>query len=536
MKMLTERFDVPELYFVTIVITGATIIGIIFFRYLDYPTKVNVPVVGIGVRYTKWLAAVVNVRHARQSIHEGYAKYGHFAFQIPTMTRMDVFICDRQMTREYQNVDDHHLSLRAVMTEFQFKWLLPGQTRDARILPNTVIAKALSWQRMRANKPSDPFFEAFSAEFIQGFQEEVRKLIQDQNSSVASNRPGAVLDPAHGWHAVPCFPFALKVIGRLTTYALFGKPLCRDATFLNMCCRFGDLIPRDAIILRSWPALARPLIVKILSAPRLVGKLRNTLITEMKSRRESHETNPMSDILDFTMDWVDRHPNAGFDDQHIAEMMISTIFAALHTSSQLVVHTIFELASRPEYSDALREEMDECFEKHGKSTKAALDSMYKVDSFIKETQRFNPLDASALARLALKDFTFSNGLHIPKGSVIFTPNSPLFEDERYYKDPKVFDGFRFARMRNDPKSGTMCDLTATNEQSMHFGIGRHICPGRFMVSDEVKLAVVHLLSTFDFCIENFGPRPTNQPFGKFILPDMSAKIWLREKRAEKKNL
>jgi cytochrome P450 monooxygenase len=58
-----------------------------------------------------------------------------------------------------------------------------------------------------------------------------------------------------------------------------------------------------------------------------------------------------------------------------------------------VVHTIFELASRPEYSDALLEEIDACFEKHGKGTKAALDSMFKVDSFIKETQRFNPLDA-----------------------------------------------------------------------------------------------------------------------------------------------
>nr|AGN73059.1 P450 monooxygenase [Epichloe funkii] len=537
MKMLTEHFDFPKLNFATIVISGATIIGIIFLRYLNYPTKVNVPVVGIGVRYTKWLAAIINVRHARQSIREGYAKYGDFAFQIPTMTRMEVFICDRQMTREYQNVDDYHLSFRAVMTEeFQFKWLLPGQAHEARIIPNSVIAKALSWQRTRANKPSDPFFESFSAEFMQGFQEEMRRLIQYQNSSVMSNRSGAVLDPAHGWHAVPCFPLALKVIGRLTTYVLFGKPLCQDATFLNMCCQFGDVIPRDAIILRSWPALARPLIVKILSAPRVMGKLRNILIVEIKSRRESHETNPMSDILDFTMAWVDRHPNASFDDQHIAEMMINTIFAALHTSSQLVVHTIFELASRPEYSDALLEEIDACFEKHGKGTKAALDSMFKVDSFIKETQRFNPLDASALARLALKDFTFSNGLNIPKGSVIFTPNSPIFEDERYYKDPKVFDGFRFARMRNDPKLGLFCDLTATNEQSMHFGTGRHACPGRFMVSDEVKLAVIHILSNFDFCIENFGPRPANQPFGKFLLPDMSAKIWLREKRARKKNL
>nr|AFO69283.2 P450 monooxygenase [Periglandula ipomoeae] len=532
--MLAERFYVPEIYFVAIAIAGATIVGAIFFLYLDYPIEVDVPIVGIGVRYTKWLAALLNVRYARQSIREGYAKaigfqYGDFAFQIPTMTRMDIFICDRQMTREYQNVDDQHLSFRAVMTEeFQFKWLLPGQAHEARMIPNSVMAKALSWQRTRASKPSDPFFEAFSAEFIHGFQEEMRRLTQHQNSSFISSLLCTIPDARSGWHAVPCFPLALKVIARLTTYSLFGEPLCRDAAFLDVCCRFGDAIPRDALILRSWPGWARPFILKLLAAPRLVRKLRKILDTEIKSRRDSREKNLMKDILDFTMAWVDHRPETSFDDWHIADMMINTIFAGLHTSSQLVVHTIFELATRPEYADALREEVKACFEQHGKGTKAALDSMHKVDSFIKETQRFNPLDASALARLALKDFTFSNGLHIPKGSVIFTPSSPIFEDERYFTDPKRFDGFRFARMRNDPKLNSSCDLTSTNEQSMHFGIGRHACPGRFMVSDEVKLAMVHLLQNFDFCVENFGPRPKNQPFGKFILPDMSAKVWLRE--------
>ncbi|KAG6193596.1 hypothetical protein E4U50_000877 [Claviceps purpurea] len=83
-------------------------------------------------------------------------------------------------------------------------------------------------------------------------------------------------------------------------------------------------------------------------------------------------------------------------------------------------------------------------------------------------------------------------------------------------------------MRGDPKLKSSCDLTATNEQSMHFGIGRHACPGRFMASDEVKLALIFILQNFDIAMENFGPRPKNQTFGKFMLPDLAAKIWLRE--------
>jgi cytochrome P450 monooxygenase len=88
-------------------------------------------------------------------------------------------------------------------------------------------------------------------------------------------------------------------------------------------------------------------------------------------------------------------------------------------------------------------------------------------------------------------------------------------------------------MRDDPKVQGQSDLTATSEQSMHFGIGRHACPGRFMVSDEVKLAIVHLLQNFDFCVEDFGARPKNVPFGKFVLPDMNAKVWLRRSTPEK---
>ncbi|KAI0600760.1 P450 monooxygenase [Biscogniauxia sp. FL1348] len=510
-------FDAP-LSLVTVAVFGTILSAAIYILHIDYPINVDVPIVGIGVRYTKWLAAVRNVWFARESINEGYKKYGHFAFQIPTMTRMDIFICNRDMTREYYTLDDDHMSFRAVMSEeFQFEWLLPGKLHNVRRIPNSVIAKALAWQRTKAGKPDDPFFKEFSSEFIHAFHEEMQPFLHDKDK----NERG-------GWSAVPCFPLALKVVARLTTRSLFGEPLCRDIEFLYMCCRFGDAIPRDALILRSCPTWAKSFLARILAAPRLMKKLETTIYTEIKKRRDLRGGNPMKDILDYMMDWADQHCKDGWNDWHITDTMTNTIFAALHTSSQLVVHTLFELATRPEYLTPLRKEVGLCSDRNGLITKRAMDTMYKLDSFIKETQRVNPLDASALARLALKPYTFANGLHIPRGTVIFTPNSPLFEDELFYKDAKHFDGFRFARMRDDPKLKYSCDLTATSEQSMHFGMGRHACPGRFMVSDEVKLALIHILRNFDISMERFGPRPPNIAFGKFMLPDSNVKVWLRE--------
>jgi hypothetical protein len=57
---------------------------------------------------------------------------------------------------------------------------------------------------------------------------------------------------------------------------------------------------------------------------------------------------------------------------------------------QAVTHALFDLASNPEYLKPLREEVDEVTKREG-WTKAALDQMCKVDSFVKESQRFRPV-------------------------------------------------------------------------------------------------------------------------------------------------
>lgn len=46
--------------------------------------------------------------------------------------------------------------------------------------------------------------------------------------------------------------------------------------------------------------------------------------------------------------------------------------------------------------DPLRQEITTALKTHGGWNKSAIESMTKLDSFIKEAQRFNPLDAGKL--------------------------------------------------------------------------------------------------------------------------------------------
>ena len=61
--------------------------------------------------------------------------------------------------------------------------------------------------------------------------------------------------------------------------------------------------------------------------------------------------------------------------------------------SQAFTHALYHLAANPEYVEPLREEVERMVSKEG-WTKASLDKMIKVDSFLKESQRFNGLGTS----------------------------------------------------------------------------------------------------------------------------------------------
>ena len=57
---------------------------------------------------------------------------------------------------------------------------------------------------------------------------------------------------------------------------------------------------------------------------------------------------------------------------------------------QAFVHVLYYLATLPEYMQPLREEVEEVVKSEG-WTKAGLDQMHKIDSFIRETQRLHSI-------------------------------------------------------------------------------------------------------------------------------------------------
>ena len=153
-------------------------------------------------------------------------------------------------------------------------------------------------------------------------------------------------------------------------------------------------------------------------------------------------------------------------------------------------HAIYNLAAHPEYTQPLREEIEGIVATDG-WTKASVMKMRKLDSFLKESMRMHPLGYSnpppfpsvqrtltniyvvGNGRVAVKDYTFSNGMNVPRGTAVYTPAHPIQYDERIYVDPLVFDGFRFSRMREREGESAKHHASNTSTEFLNFGHGQH---------------------------------------------------------------
>ena len=80
-----------------------------------------------------------------------------------------------------------------------------------------------------------------------------------------------------------------------------------------------------------------------------------------------------------------------------------------------------------------------------------------------------------MSRLALRPFTFSNGVTVPAGTIVAVPASSTHTDERTYSNPDEFDGFRFAKLRSieGHTATSKYQSVSTSSEHLAFGLGRH---------------------------------------------------------------
>ena len=173
-------------------------------------------------------------------------------------------------------------------------------------------------------------------------------------------------------------------------------------------------------------------------------------------------------------------------------------------------------------------------------TKAGLDQMHKIDSFIKESQRLNPLwtrkfetllsfvDFATnfllvlLSRVAVDDFTFSDGTTIPRGTFVSVSTDNAHLNHKVYEDPLKFDGFQFSKMR---------DGSAKNA-GMVSSSPDHISPWKTHLSWTIFCCLrveAHVCARYDVKLEIEGVRPPDKWIMGSRIPNPNANVLFRNR-------
>jgi len=146
----------------------------------------------------------------------------------------------------------------------------------------------------------------------------------------------------------------------------------------------------------------------------------------------------------------------------------------------------------------------------------------------------------------MKDFTFSDGTFIPKGTLVVVPSRCLHLDNEHYDNAHVFDPFRFSNVRDEEGDGTKYQFVSTSMEYLSFGHGKHawydplygcmnrltcvrISPGRFFAANELKTMLAHVVISYDVRLEDNMTRAKGLCAGFRMSPDPAAKIMFRRR-------
>ncbi|KAF5365172.1 hypothetical protein D9758_005365 [Tetrapyrgos nigripes] len=451
-----------------------------------------IPTVGPRGFFGFYVGAFRYLFHAKAMVEHGYRTYPDGAFKIATINGWVVFINGKKMAEEMRKAPDDQLSFtHAVSETLQIEYTLG---KDFDLHRSQVVRGGVT--KNIANRFDD-------------IRDEIMESLSDE------------IPVSDEWTKLAPMPAIRNVVTRAANRYYVGLPLCREPEWINVTMNFA---------VKVFLVVGR-LVTPLPSAMKVIIKYFEPMIKERLAKEEECGSKDWPDKPNDLLTWLLDEPPVG--EQHtvydLASRALSVNLAAIHPTSLMLINTLHHLCVNPEVVKALRQEIEETVNEFG-WTKAAIDNMEKLDSFLKETQRLSGSNASGVSRKAVKDFVFSNGIVLPAGTMIACPAYSLHHDENNYKNPMDLDPFRFCKVKVESKGVTQQQMVTPHPDYVLFGIGRHACPGRYLAVSLLKGILSHILIAYDVKLEKDEGFPKPQWFQDVCVPDMKAQVLFRRRQ------
>ncbi|OCH91784.1 cytochrome P450 monooxygenase [Obba rivulosa] len=464
----------------------------------------SINTIGPSAPLLSYIGAYRFFTNAQDVLREGYQKFKGSTFKVAMMDQWVVVVNGPNMVEELRGFPDEKISfLHAVSKVVQPKYTMGF---DAHMDPYHIT---LVRERLNRN---------------------LGNLLPDVIEELELSMKEYIPTRGNEWTSVLGFSAMQHIVGRVTSRLFVGTPKCRDLDYLDLAVNFMTDAMRGRALLSLFPSFIKPFIGVFLggarrSSLRATKHLKPIIEEREKSLRDFGENWPEkpNDMLMWLMEEARGRPEPL---EAVIKRILALNFAAMNTSSNSVTHALYHLAENPEIASMLREDAIPLIKEHG-WTKAAFSQMWKLDSFLKESQRFNGLNGMGLVRVALDDLTLSDGTRVPRDTIIAAGSTSMHKDGDLYPDPDTFNPLRF--LNTAEGGGIKLGFASPRADYIAFGRGRHACPGRFYADLELKAIIAHIALNFEVKFDNQLGRPKNEWIASTITPAQDAKLLFRKR-------
>ncbi|KAI6042742.1 cytochrome P450 [Pisolithus marmoratus] len=447
----------------------------------------HIPSVGYSSWFGSYISAFKYVRNAAEILQEGYAKHKEKPFKVATLNRWIVVIGRNHLQDIKKSPDDELSFTEAAIDSLKVDYLFgPGICTNPYHVSVTRI-----------------FLTRNLGRYYPDLKDEVHTAFEQ------------LLDlEDNAWKSVVAAEIIQQIICRASNRVFVGRPLCRDPGWINLNSRLAVDAAIDANILNMFPKFLVPLVSRIL--PNTAASIEHATkhldpIIKERLRCMSEHGDQWIDKPNDILQWLIDEKQESSTKQ-LTLRMLSISFASIHSTANTFTQVLYNLAAYPQYVGPLREEVEAIIRQHG-WTKEAMALMGKVDSFLAETLRLEGVltvgksdRLASIQRKAMKDLTLA-----------------------VYEDPGAFDPFRFSQLRYDGSENTKHKMVAETQNYLSFGYGKHACPGRFLVANELKTTFAYILMSYDVKFEDRVSRPASIHWDLNIIADPTVRVMFRRR-------
>ncbi|PLN81947.1 cytochrome P450 [Aspergillus taichungensis] len=461
---------------------------------------INFPAVYIPL-ISSWIAAIRFMKNPVESVCDGMAKSKNGLVRIATLQGEFILATDRHKLAEYIKAPDSILNAQDGSNDQQQIPFTMGYGVGHRTYHTAVVRGPITQNII----PKTPMM-----------LDEALRSFDDLIGTPVEETPIAL------------YSTIAMTVARVANRIYVGTELCRNEEFLRNATDYAEAVVISAEVLRNFPEWMKGFLVRLLpvtSYRRQGRRLLAPLIQDRLDGKLDANGEKHNDLIQWL---IDAAPPVEKTIPQLAERVMALNVASIHTTTMTFTAALYSLAAEPtKYGPALREEVMANLEQ-GEITAATLSKLPKMESFLRESGRFNSLGLMAMQRNARKEFRFSDGTVLPPGAKIGSPSLFLHRDPEVFEDPEMFNGFRFYQPHPEP--GTKPKTMLNTDVNFHlFGHGRHPCPGRFLAVHEMKLMFAILLLRYDIRLK---PDTKPQPFwiGTMSLPDTKLEVIFKARK------